>query len=189
MKVFCVGSNKTGTSSIELAIKQLGFSPMPEDKTYGLYLGNGLNHSKENMITFFKHFELRKYTYDFFSDIPFSLSGSHKMLYEIFPESYFILLIRNAEKWFCSVLNWIKRLECQAVYNWIWDTEFTLSNKTEIIDRYHKRNNGIIQFFNQSSRFLLLDINEKNRYKKLCEFLNKDIIDKPFPHKNQSQYL
>jgi hypothetical protein len=75
------------------------------------------------------------------------------------------------------------------MYDWIWGTEFTLSNKAEIIDRYYKRNNEIIQFFNNSQNFLLLDIDEKDKYKKICKFLNKKIINKPFPYKNRSLYL
>jgi len=188
-RVFCVGSNKTGTTSIEHAVKQFGLSPIPSDKAYGLYLGGGLNHSKENMVELFKKFELRKYKYNFFSDIPFNLLESHKMLYELFPDSYFILLTRDANKWFNSVLNWIKQLKCQTMYNWVWGIEFTVANRTEIIDRYHKRNNGIIQFFNHSPKFLVLDIDEEYKYPKICKFLNKEIINKPFPYKNQSLYL
>ena len=188
MKIFCVGSNKTGITSIEHAVKQLGFSPIPNDKVYSLYLGRGLNHSKENMVNLFRAFELRGYNYNFFGDIPFNLSKSPIMLYEMFPESYFILVIRDPNKWFNSVLNWIKKLNCQNMYDWIWKIEFTSSNKTEIINRYHKRNNEIIQFFNHSPKFLVLDIDEKYKYKKICEFLNKEIINKPFPYENQSLY-
>lgn len=186
MKVFCLGSNKTGTTSLERAVKKLGFSPIPSDKTYGLYLGNGLNHSKENMVKLFETFELRKYTYNYFRDIPFNLSGSYHMLYDLFPEAYYILLTRDAEKWFYSALDWIQLRECQAMYNWIWNIEFIPENKTKVIDLYHNRNNEIIQFFKHNPKFLLLSIEEENKYARLCNFLNKEIRDESFPHENRS---
>ncbi len=186
MKVFCIGSNKTGTTSMEQAIKKLGFNPIPSTKAYGLYLGGGLKHSKENMIQLFKAFRLRKYTANLFCDIPFNLEGSHEMLYDMFPDAYFIHLTRDPEKWFNSVLNWIQLKNAQVMYNWIWKIEFIPENKAEIIDRYHKRNEEIIEFFKDKPRFLLIDIEDKNKYATLCKFLDREIVVKPFPHANKS---
>lgn len=186
MRIFCLGSNKTGTTSLERALIQLGFRLIPYDKSYGLYFGGGLKHSRENILRLFNIFEQRKYDYDLYSDIPYNLAGSHEILYELFPESYFILTIRNPESWFYSVLNWIQKRKCQTMYNLIWKIEFITSNKIEIINRYNNRNNEIIQFFNNNSKFLVINIEEKTNYSKLCQFLDKEIIDKPFPHENKS---
>lgn len=187
MNVFCLGSNKTGTVSLTVAMKQLGFSPIPTNKSYGLYLGSGLNHSKKNMIDFFNKIRLRKYAYDFFVDIPFSLYKSHTMVCELFPDSYYMLTIRNSEKWFDSVLRWIKKLNAQKMYDWIWKTKVVLENKNEVIKRYNKRNQEIINFFGNSDKFLILNMEEKNKFNKLSNFLGKGNVNIPFPHENKNE--
>lgn len=187
MKVFCVGTNKTGTTSLTVATEKLGFSPVPTDKSYGLYLGAGLNHSKENLKKMFHHFELRGYTFDFFRDIPYSLKDTYKWLYEMFPDEFYILTLRDPEAWFDSVLRWIEQINGQTMYNWIWGIEVIEKNKDNVIKRFNKRNDEIISFFENKDNFLTLNIEDKDNFRKLSEFLKTKIIDEPFPHKNHSK--
>lgn len=186
MKIFCLGSNKTGTTSLAIAMKMLGFKPSLTEKSHALYLGGGLNHSKENIEKLFQTFKEREYDYDFFVDIPFSLSNSHKILYEMFPDAYFILTIRDSEKWFDSVIRWIQKYNAQETYNWIWSTEVTEENKEEVIKLYDKRNTDIIEFFKNKPLFLALYTEDKDNFKILSAFLNRDTVDKSFPHENQN---
>jgi len=185
-KVFCLGSNKTGTMSLTKAMEELGYNPITTRKSYGLYLGKGLNHSKENLVNFFNEISLRGYAYDFFVDIPFSLFDSHIMVYDLFPESYYILTLRDSEKWFDSVLRWIKKLDAQKMYDWIWKTNVILENKNKVINRYNKRNTEIMGFFKNNNKFMALNIEEKDKFKKLSEFLGRDNIERPFPHENKN---
>lgn len=189
MKIFCLGSNKTGTVSLTTIMKNLGYTTPPTSLCHAIYLRKGLNHSRKNMEELFHTLKLRKEDKEFFVDIPFNLSDSHKILNEMFPEAHFILTIRNPEKWFDSVLRWIKLLNAQEIYNWIWKTGVTKENKSEVISRYNKRNFEIINFFKNNPKFLPLYIEEKNSLKNLCLFLGKEIIEGPFPHKNINQTI
>lgn len=187
MKVFCVGSNKTGITSLTSAMRELGFNPITTDKSYGLYFGTGLRElSREALEKLFHTFQLREYTFDFFVDSPFNLSGSHDILYEMFPDSLFILTIRDPENWFNSVLRWIQLRNAQKMYDWIWKTEVTEQNKTEVLNRYNRRNADITDFFKDKTNFLPLHTDGKYNFKKLSVFLNKDVIDKPYPHENRN---
>lgn len=183
-KVFCLGSNKTGTMSLTQAMRELGYIPITTEKSYGLYLGAGLNHSKNNMIQFFD--KLEKYPYDFFADIPFSLIDSHMMIYDLFPDSYYILTIRDSDKWFNSVIRWISKLNAQKMYDWIWGTNVTENNRGTVIEFYEERNQKIIDFFKNNDNFLVLNIEDNSNFLTLSKFLKQKEINKRFPHENKN---
>jgi hypothetical protein len=54
-----------------------------------------------------------------------------------------------------------------------------LSKKT-----YLDRNNKIKDYFSDNPNFLVLDINEDNKFEKLCRFLNKEVPSEPYPYLN-----
>lgn len=190
MKIFCLGSNKTGTVSLTTAMKMLGYTT--HNSAQGLYV-KANKDIKVFFDLFIKHTSLsgkKLDTFDFYVDIPFSLGDNYKFIYKLFPNASFILTIRNPEKWFDTVLRWIKLNECWHAYCQIWSTNFVQENKVEIINKYNKRNSDIISFFKKNRNFLPLYIDkDKDNLQKLCVFLNKDIIEGPFPHKNKNQII
>ena len=94
-KIFCIGLNKTGTTSLHHALEILGFKSI---------------HWRDNLTTTIKHEILKNYLkrkdiitgyhhYDAFSD--WDLMGSSQYIFKEFerqyPNSYFIINIRNKE--------------------------------------------------------------------------------------------
>ncbi len=95
-KVFCIGFNKTGTTSVESVLRDLGLS-----------IGN--QPEAEMLVHDWGRRDFRRilaycHSADAFQDIPFSLPGTFEAVDQAFAGSKFILTVRNsADKWFNSL--------------------------------------------------------------------------------------
>ena len=95
-KVFCIGFNKTGTTSVESVLRGVG-----------LTIGN--QAEAEMLIHDWGRQDFRRIlsysqSADAFQDIPFSLPGTYAAVDQAFPGSKFILTVRSsADKWFNSL--------------------------------------------------------------------------------------
>lgn len=100
-KVFCIGYGKTGTTTVERCLRILGFNPhvgwSPRFCHY--WHGNGLNPS-----VIIKEMKRDKS----FSDFPMWYCNLYKDLDRAFPNSKFILTVRDSESWFESMVKWHK---------------------------------------------------------------------------------
>lgn len=100
-KLFCIGYNKTGTTSLEHVLKLLGYS-MPNQMEQEIrlvrqvYAGNF-----EPLINFCNG-------YDVFQDMPFSQGLLYSQLDCLFPNSKFILTVRDSDEWYESLLRFQK---------------------------------------------------------------------------------
>lgn len=101
-KIFVIGFNKTGTTSLYFTLKELGFNmgdqKVAEVMTYYMFKNNDFS-------------ELKPYcqTAEAFQDVPFSLPNIYKKLYILYPNAKFILTIRDsAEQWYSSLINFQK---------------------------------------------------------------------------------
>ena len=96
VKVFGIGFNKTGTTSLTLALKELGCDVAPE-YFFEPLLVNVLDGDFQLLIK-------RCFLYNAFQDIPFSLPLVYKEIYKQFPKAKFILdLLFGFEKeFFCE---------------------------------------------------------------------------------------
>jgi hypothetical protein len=171
-KTFCIGSNKTGTTSIDSAMRTLGFTTMPEDLAYQ-YLTLGRDE-KTQEDTFRRLLKTEAGIFNFFEDLPFCYKNNYKIIDECYPDANFILSIRDPVDWFESCIRWIKKLDLEAVYNWIWGIRFVIENKNEIIDCYSKRNIEIQDYFSGKPEKLLIIQIEKATFLDLSVFLSLD---------------
>ncbi len=200
-KLFCVGRNKTGTTSLEVVLKEFGYKL-------------GSQYKAEKLLNYYKNYKWKPVikfcrTAEAFQDAPFSWPYTWLILHEHFPNAKFILTTRDEEKWYNSLVNFHSRLfgdgnsvptkeDLQkAAYNYpefIWEANRAVSktplkdiyNKEELIRNYRAHNNSILHFFKDNSNFLHIDVSEKGSYKKLAEFLNKEPIHETFPHYNKT---
>ncbi|WP_415893349.1 sulfotransferase [Neptuniibacter sp. PT8_73] len=96
-KLFCIGYNKTGTTSLEHILKLLGYK-MPNQMEQEIrlvrqvYAGNF-----KPLIDFCGNF-------DAFQDMPFSQGVLYAQLDCLFPNSKFILTVRDSDEWFDSLI-------------------------------------------------------------------------------------
>jgi len=86
------------------ALRELGYYVAPQ-RPAELLLENWYNNNFKSIIKFVR------YNGQAFQDIPFSLPGTYEVLDRAFPDSKFILTIRDdAEKWYQSVTKFHSRI-------------------------------------------------------------------------------
>lgn len=192
-KVFGVGFGKTGTTSLEWALKQFGYQlgnqPVSE------MLAEDWWNKRADRIIHFCH------TADAFQDVPFGMPGLYKELDTHFPKSKFILTVRdNEEDWYTSLVNFHAKIYAQdkksipteaelknANYRykgWSLDIqkfvfgfpETPLYDKKTYLNKYLTHNKEVISFFKDRPHDLLvLNVSEKGAYQKLAKFLNVEV--------------
>lgn len=96
-KIFCIGVNKTGTTSLARALTELGIIVGKQK------LAERLIHDWARRD--FRRLFLYCHTAQAFQDVPFSLPFTFQALDQHFPGSKFILTVRDTPKqWFQSAL-------------------------------------------------------------------------------------
>jgi len=165
-KVFCIGYNKTGTTSLGRSLKMLGYKNSSFNKIVWkkYYLNNRID-------------KVLKYTakFDSLDDLPWLKEEMIPILDKKFPNSKFIYLIREEEAWKKSLNNWsYKKFEKHP------DLEKSL-------EEYKSHKDFVLDYFKKRSEedFIILDIKDPEGFKKLGLFLGKTTSRDDFPHFNK----
>ncbi|MBK6647425.1 MAG: hypothetical protein IPG44_17035 [Anaerolineales bacterium] len=100
-KIFCISLQRTGTTSTGRFFRDHGYSVA----TYEIGKKNlwTTNYFEGNYEYIFKSKDFRKL--EVFEDDPWWLGDFYRVLYHRFSDSKFILLERNADKWFDSMMS------------------------------------------------------------------------------------
>ena len=172
-KVFCVGLHKTGTTSLEVALKSV-------DYRVAGYFGIDNPHIVNDALA--QAIEIMK-NCDAAQDDPWYLL--YKELDCCFPHSKFILTTRNSEKWIKSCIKHFGG-SCNEVRKWFYGEgkDEPLGNEDHWIQCKEQHENRVRDFFlNRSNDFLEMDITRGDNWDKLGPFLG---INKrgPFPKIN-----
>jgi hypothetical protein len=183
-KIFCIGSNKTGTTTLTKMLSILEYNICPEHIMFeqkSKYFEQQLNGEYENL---FKLVEL----YDVFEDRPWNHIDFYKILDEKYPNSKFILTIRDTDNWIESYKRWNKSISLDKT--WFYpiisnicygNTDFLNDEKTMRV-KYEQRNYEIIKYFENTNKLLIMDFEKNSGYNELCGFLNKPLIKEKTPH-------
>lgn len=201
-KIFCIGRNKTGTTSLKTAFNDLGYI-VGDQRRGELLLDAYINKDYSTIFNYCK-------TAEVFQDVPFSYPELYKKLDGHFPNSKFILSIRSSpEVWYESLTRFHTKLFTNgqsiptkkdlqnAKYietGWIWKANRTLYNspesnpyrKEDLIRHYIQYNKTVTDYFKGNDRFLKIDISEKGDYFKFCDFLSKEPVYDNFPWENKT---
>jgi len=166
-KVFCIGYVKTGLTTLTKALKILGYRSVQ-------YLRTSVE-PKEGWIEY-----ITNCNYDAFADAPIRRRNIYIEIDKTIPDSKFILTIRDTQSWRRSYLNYFRGSP--------WD----IKNPQELrqfIQRYEDHNKQVIEYFkDRPDKLLIMNIIEGDGWEKLCDFLNKPIPKKSFPHRNVGKY-
>ena len=202
-KIFCVGRNKTGTTSVKKAFRELGL-PVGEQ-----YLAEGLIHewAQRDFRKLFRYC----HTAQAFQDVPFSWAFTFQALDQRFSGSKFILTVRDTpEEWYQSMINFQTALfgngsnltlddlkAAKYIYpGWAYEVNRLVANTPEsdpfnkeiFIASYIAHNNAVKEYFRHRPRDLLvLNVAETGAYNKLCDFLGKPRVNKEFPWENKTK--
>lgn len=200
-KVFCVGRNKTGTTSLTKAMAKLGYV-IGDQQSAEMLIRDWGRRDFSRIAKYCRNGE-------FFQDIPFSLPYTFQAMDMRFPGSKFILTLRDPEAWYKSMLDFhlldrvhgdkaqsLKTLK-EATYcykGFAYDTKALVYDlpgddpyhKETLIDHYNFHNKMVIDYFrNRPEDLLILDVTEAGAHKKLCYFLGRscDVADLPWENK------
>lgn len=189
-KIFVIGFNKTGTTSLYITLKELGFNmgnqKVAEVMAYYMFKNNDFS-------------ELKPYTQsaEAFQDIPFSLPGIYKKLYLLYPNAKFILTIRDsAAQWYTSLINFHKKrfnklegnlptiddhMKSNYVFpgynNFILKNNFNypetpLYSKLAYVDIYEKHIIDVKAFFkSKKDNLIVINVSKKGERNRLLKFL------------------
>ena len=200
-KVFCVGLNKTGTTSLAAALRELGYRVADQPEAERL-LPCWQRRDFAPIVAFAAGA-------DAFQDIPFSLPFTYQALHAAYPEARFILSLReSAEAWYDSQMRFMVRL-----YGRVPDAEDlrgtrygypgfmyeakraqlpelgddALFDRTSHLEFYERHRRNVLQYFGDSPRFLVLNPAWPDSYARLCRFLDRPPQRERMPHLNRSR--
>lgn len=98
-KIFCVGNNKTGTTSLEVFLKKLGYNVAPQMPAMKIYVSH--LSKKLNLWTHLSSFIDE---HDAFQDFPFADMNILDDLITKYPDALFIYSIRDPRAWYNSMV-------------------------------------------------------------------------------------
>jgi len=175
-KIFVIGFQKTGTTSLENALQYLGYRVYGGDKNLQKF-----NNSKDLK----KYIEETLKVWDSVQDMPWPMY--YKELYEIYPKAKFILTLRDSRKWIESVVKYFGSIRT-SMTQIIYKVPCAEGHEEVYLQVYNKHNKEVIEYFKDNPNFLIMEQGINFDYETLCEFLNINEIPKiEFPHSRQNK--
>ena len=180
-KVFCVGFQKTGTSSIGAALGILGHR-----------VHNGFRFNQPGKVQIEPPVSLAKLAdialpmvprFSAFQDNPWCLL--YRELDEAFPGSRFILTRRARRDWYQSLLRHFGETE-SAMFQFIYGCNTAASAPPEhFLAHYDAHNQAVLRHFRaRPNDLLVLDLETAN-WDPLCAFLQcRKPVFRAYPHRN-----
>jgi len=171
-RVFGIGLNRTGTTSLCDALHTLGYMP---------------THNRDPTPFFKGDFSTFDHEHNAGADI--SVAAFYKALDEAFPQSRFILTLRDAESWLQSVLVHFANLPKNSaiaargdvrerLYGAHWPTP------QQFLNAYKRHISEVANHFNGRNDLLVMDATKGEGWDRLCAFLGTPAPGEPYPKSN-----
>ena len=182
-KVFGIGLQKTGTSSLDAAFRILGYRTdkgvflNTPNKKNSLWIDPPLTNHKvlARVLPILQEKEA-------FSDNPWPLL--YRELDALFPDSKFVLTVREPQSWLASLIRHFGDGESDML-EWIYGSRSVAGNEARCLAVYEAHNAAArAHFATRADAVLEIDIENQPRWDLLCSFLGKPIPRQPFPRAN-----
>lgn len=198
--------NKTGTTSLSFEFQRLNIRINNQHQAERLFD----EYMSGNEMKLFNYCN----EYTFFQDVPFSIPNVYKSLDVHFPNSKFILTIRNsADEWYESLLRFhtitsnipsngnlptaddLKKSNYIRA-GWLFDVHTTIFGVSEnnlydrniLINAYNNHITDVLEYFkDRSNDLLVLNLGKDGSYNDFTKFINVSSPFDKFPHKNKSK--
>ena len=165
-KVFCVGFNKTGTTTLGKSFELLGYRNSSFNKN--VWRNYYLKGRIDKVLYYTSKF-------DSFDDLPWLKEDLIPVLDENFPGSKFVYLERNIDDWKNSISNWTFKMK--GYY----------PDLDSLLDEYNRHREFILTYFkNRTSDLLILQVDDPKGFEKLSIFLDRPIIADNFSVHNKT---
>ncbi|MGY6555678.1 MAG: sulfotransferase family protein [Wenzhouxiangella sp.] len=175
-RVFCVGWHKTGTSTLGLALIELGYSVLGcrLDMVHPLRAGD-----IDAVLDLGGQF-------DALQDVPWA--ALFRELDERYPGSRFILTERDDEAWLKSARRHFKDTEI-PLHEWLYGQGRLIGSETIYLDRYRQHNHDVRQYFrSRPDDLLVMNLEAGHGWLELCRFLGHGVPERSFPHANKAPH-
>ena len=173
-KVFCIGFHKTGTTSLGNALKTLGYKVTGPNGVNDPDISKNVYAIADSLI----------HEYDAFQDNPWPII--YKYLDEKYPNSKFILTLRDSNSWIKSQVRHFGPRET-PMRKWIYGVGCPEGNEDIYKKRFEKHNREVMDHFKgRNDDLLTLNFPEGDGWEKLCSFLEAPLPDIPFPHSGRA---
>jgi len=199
LKIIGAGFGRTGTLSLKVALEQLGYGPCHHMKEVMLNNDQAEWFSQASKgVEVDWHEVFNKYS----SAVDWPAAAYYQELADSFPDAKIVLGVRDPDAWYESVENtifrvipnfpnWIRFIfpRSDKVFNMIektiWQGEFSgqFEDKRIAIQVFNERINTIKKMFPPER---LLIHTSKDGWEPLCEFLDVEIPETPYPWVNDS---
>lgn len=171
-KIFIIGMNKTGTTSVGSALKMLGFDH------FSAYL-----NKRPDVVGWFHKDKIDRLIwwaskFDSFDDGPWNKIQMIERLDEKFAGSKFVLLHREKTSYIKSYLTYFAKRPSVV----------TLTDEELIWEEYCNHRQAVLDYFKgKESQLLDVAVNDSQGFQKLTNFLGMEAIDEAFPHLNKQR--
>lgn len=202
-KIFCVGLNKTGTTSLKKEMETQGYT-VGNQRQAELLFNDWVKRDFRRIVRYCR-------TAQFFQDVPFSYPYTFIALDQAFQGSKFILTVRdNAETWYESLIHFHGKLWGSgnipptaedlknAVYIYKghpYHSRLHVHNvpdddpykKDVLIDYYKMHNKNVIDYFrHRPDDLLVINLKKSEDYFRFCNFIGCKQEREGFPWKNKT---
>lgn len=179
-KIFGIGFQKTGTSSLNRALAMLGYRAgggLRVNHPKGIAIAPPLTREKILPAAFIRAREA-----DAFSDNPWPLL--YRELDAAFAGSKFILTFRDPDPWLASMVRHFGDKPSDMM-QWIYGVPCPKGNEMRCVHVYAGHNAAVRSYFaGRPNDFLEMDFERGDGWLELCSFLHRPVPAKPFPHDN-----
>lgn len=211
--ILAIGLNKTGTSSLNKDLVNLGYKLFPESIGHQYLFPDVYRGDIHSTIS-----SLENPRYNLHQDLPTSLPNLYKEIFKFRPDDVYILTIRESEdKFVSSCLKFYEQYfkigdinkfnhEQKYHYNYYyvdnitlyglhygffetWGIKNTTNLEQKLKDVYNKHNDDVIKFFEKEkkSNFIIIDVSKKGELKKLTNWLGIENDKQDFSWENKSK--
>jgi len=174
-KVFCVGLQKTGTTSLQYALSKLGY------RVAGVFSIKDLDtpeQMRDRALSLVPRF-------DAFADNPWCVF--YRELDRAVPGSKFILTTRDPEKWYASVCKHFGEKPVR-MHEWIYGVPSPIGHKAAYIDKLLTHQDAVRRHFaNRPGALIEFDVTQGHGWPELCALLGKRVPSEPFPRLNTAE--
>ena len=197
VKVIGAGFGRTGTLSLKFALEKLGF-----DKCYHM-MEVGLNpgHQKRWMeIAEGQSVDWQALMQGYQATVDWPSANFWQEQMDAFPDAKVILSLRDADKWYESVMNTIwkmssagessddpeRRKGAEMAFKVIWEPVFDrrMEDKEHVIACYEAHNQKVIDTVPAEK---LLVYQPGDGWQPLCDFLDVPVPDEDYPRVNSTE--
>ena len=174
-KVFGIGLNRTGTSTLGACLKHFGLNHISMDRN------SFEKYKKRDFGSLFETIE----KFDSFEDWPWALI--YKEVDEKFPYCKFILTARKTpETWFKSLCRHADFTGPTEYRKHIYGFAMPHKHKQHHLDFYNKHISDVTDYFkNRPEKLLIICWENGDGWEKLSSFLGFEHPDFPLPHLNK----